>query len=40
MKVGELSDYLKQHWLTIREQLLSGTYTARVNEFETSVHGI
>jgi len=26
MKVGELSDYLKQHWLTIREQLLSGTY--------------
>jgi RNA-directed DNA polymerase len=26
MKVGELPDYLKQHWLTIREQLLSGTY--------------
>jgi RNA-directed DNA polymerase len=26
MKVGELSNYLKQHWLTIREQLLSGTY--------------
>jgi RNA-directed DNA polymerase len=26
MKVGELSDYLKQHWLMIREQLISGTY--------------
>ncbi|HKN23255.1 MAG TPA: group II intron reverse transcriptase/maturase [Candidatus Acidoferrum sp.] len=26
MKVGELSDYLKQHWPRIREQLLSGTY--------------
>src|ERR1700676_4835158 len=26
MKVGELSNYLKQHWLTIREQLLKGTY--------------
>jgi RNA-directed DNA polymerase len=26
MKVGELSDYLKQHWPAIREQLLSGTY--------------
>ena len=26
MKVGELSGYLKQHWLTIREQLLRGTY--------------
>src|SRR5205814_3545081 len=26
MKVGELSGYLKQHWLEIREQLLSGTY--------------
>ncbi len=26
MKVGELSNYLKQHWLKIREQLLSGTY--------------
>lgn len=26
MKVGELPDYLKQHWLEIREQLLSGTY--------------
>ena len=25
-KVGELSDYLKQHWPAIREQLLSGTY--------------
>jgi RNA-directed DNA polymerase len=25
-KVGELSGYLKQHWLAIREQLLSGTY--------------
>src|SRR5579863_8413426 len=25
-KVGELSGYLKQHWPTIREQLLSGTY--------------
>ena len=26
MKVSELPDYLKQHWLAIREQLLSGTY--------------
>src|SRR5215831_6773587 len=26
MRVGELSDYLKQHWPGIREQLLSGTY--------------
>ena len=26
MKVGELSGYLKQHWPTIREQLLRGTY--------------
>src|SRR6202140_4769875 len=26
MKVGELSGYLKQHWLSIREQLLRGTY--------------
>src|ERR1043166_1167688 len=25
-KVGELSGYLKQHWLANREQLLSGTY--------------
>jgi len=26
MKVGELSGYLKQHWPSIREQLLGGTY--------------
>src|SRR6202142_1527307 len=26
MKVGDLSGYLKQHWPTIREQLLKGTY--------------
>src|SRR5271168_5103422 len=26
MKVGELSDYLKQHWPAIREQLLRGAY--------------
>jgi RNA-directed DNA polymerase len=26
MTIGELTDYLKQHWPTIREQLLSGTY--------------
>src|SRR5467141_338130 len=26
MKVADLSGYLKQHWLTIREQLLKGTY--------------
>jgi RNA-directed DNA polymerase len=26
MKVSDLPGYLKQHWLTIREQLLSGTY--------------
>src|SRR6267143_2116562 len=27
MTVGQLSGYLKEHWLTIREQLLNGTYT-------------
>ena len=26
MTVGELTDYLKQHWPAIREQLLNGTY--------------
>src|SRR6266436_6036210 len=26
IKVGDLSGYLKQHWPTIREQLLNGTY--------------
>jgi RNA-directed DNA polymerase len=26
MTVDQLSDYLKQHWLAIREQLLNGTY--------------
>jgi RNA-directed DNA polymerase len=26
MTVSQLSDYLKQHWPTIREQLLNGTY--------------
>jgi RNA-directed DNA polymerase len=26
MRVGELAGYLKQHWLALREQLLSGTY--------------
>jgi RNA-directed DNA polymerase len=26
MKVGDFSGYLKQHWPTIREQLLKGTY--------------
>jgi RNA-directed DNA polymerase len=26
MPVGRLSDYLKQHWPAIREQLLNGTY--------------
>src|SRR6202050_9500 len=26
MRVDQLGDYLKQHWLPIREQLLSGTY--------------
>ena len=26
MKVGDFSDYLKQHWPSIREQLLRGTY--------------
>src|SRR5215467_1524140 len=26
MTVGQLSVYLKEHWLTIREQLLNGTY--------------
>src|SRR6201993_4234714 len=26
MTVDEITDYLKQHWPAIREQLLSGTY--------------
>src|ERR1700694_4168335 len=26
MTVGQLGGYLKEHWLTIREQLLDGTY--------------
>src|SRR6202453_3313300 len=26
MTIDEITDYLKQHWQTIREQLLSGTY--------------
>ena len=26
MTVGQLSGYLKEHWLTIREQLLNGSY--------------
>jgi RNA-directed DNA polymerase len=26
MTVGQLSGYQKEHWLTIREQLLNGTY--------------
>src|SRR3984893_7773476 len=26
MTVGEITDYLKQHWPAIREQLLKGTY--------------
>jgi len=26
MTVGQFSGYLKEHWLTIREQLLNGTY--------------
>jgi RNA-directed DNA polymerase len=26
MTVGQLGDYLKQHWPDIREQLLNGTY--------------
>jgi RNA-directed DNA polymerase len=26
MTVGGIKDYLKQHWPTIREQLLNGTY--------------
>jgi RNA-directed DNA polymerase len=26
MTVGQLSDYLKEHWPEIREQLLNGTY--------------
>ena len=29
MKVGELSGYLKQHWPSIREQLLRGTHKPR-----------
>ena len=26
MTVGAIADYLKQHWLAIRERLLNGTY--------------
>src|SRR3954454_3323850 len=29
MTVGQLSDYLKQHWPAIREQLLNGTYAPK-----------
>src|SRR5712664_1465864 len=29
MTVGQLSGYLKEHWLTTREQLLSGTYAPK-----------
>jgi RNA-directed DNA polymerase len=29
MTVDQLGDYLKQHWLSIREQLLNGTYEAK-----------
>ncbi len=29
MTVGQLSDYLKQHWPVIRKQLLNGTYEPR-----------
>src|SRR5215471_12594401 len=29
MNVGEISDYLKQHWPALREQLLNGTYEPR-----------
>jgi RNA-directed DNA polymerase len=29
MTVGGISDYLKQHWPAIREQLLNGTYEPR-----------
>ncbi len=26
MTIGELPEYLKEHWLTIRTELLNGTY--------------
>jgi RNA-directed DNA polymerase len=26
MTVDDFADYLKQHWIAIREQLMSGTY--------------
>src|SRR5262245_29198618 len=29
MSVGELSKYLAEHWLRIREELLAGTYEPR-----------
>jgi RNA-directed DNA polymerase len=29
MTVGEITDYLKQHWPAIREQLLNGTYVPK-----------
>ena len=32
MTVGGISDYLKQHWPAIREQLLSGTLRAEAGE--------
>ena len=35
MTVDQLGDYLKQHWLSIREQLLNGTYEPKpVNRVE------
>jgi len=33
MKVGELSGYLKQHWPSIREQLLRGTYQPQPDQW-------
>ena len=30
MTVGQLSGYLKQHWLTIREQLLNGCHSPKL----------
>jgi RNA-directed DNA polymerase len=36
MTVGQLADYLKQHWPAIREQLLDGTYEPKsVRRVET-----
>ena len=35
MTVGQLSGYLKEHWLTIREQLLTGTVPGNIDSLQS-----